>query len=682
MKRSRMWAQYGLMTRSAMMIVLSAALTGIAHAQTTTLGTRGTQSEVNPVITEGAGAQWSSYSRNREYPRTATLPLQFIDTPEGGKLAVLVTVPADAQGNPVPGPFPVILTQTAYRIDLGALLGSILPSQTTLLIGGEDQYMIRRGYISVAVDVRGTGMSSGVTALLGEEEQAGYRAAVEWVNQQPWFDGNLGLAGTSYLGIAALQTAAQGHPSVKAVFAQVPMGDPYRDTVVTGGLLNAEFVNLWLSLTYSLSVSNDLAERAYPQHAEYIRGVTEEHVAALDAWYLPTVNNALDNVPGYATDDGAFWAVRSPLESARHIEVPTFLVGASNDIFQRGVPLLYEQIKQQGNTKLLVLKGSHVSSILDSAVGNQLNGGAPGSQQLLLRWFDHYLKGMDTGVDDMPTVTQYVEGYGLLGTQRFATATDWPHPAISPQRYYLRANKRLTRNTPYSFEWPHRLYEPAAPDVSVVRSADGRQLEGSVTVRDHSACSSSGVQWSLGLNGLLPLPCHADNRYVEARQDALVYETAPLLRSMYINGPIQADLWVSATRPHAALAVRVSVVDPLGRATPISTGLMSAAHRKVDEQRARYIDGVMMQPWHSFAEQDMQPLQPNEPVLVPVEIFPAAALIRPGHRLRVSISASNQIQGVWPLPLQALAEGNAITLYNDAQRPSSVVLPVVPVSEL
>ena len=151
---------------------------------------------------------------------------------------------------------------------------------------------------------------------------------------------------------------------------------------------------------------------------------------------------------------------------------------------------------------------------------------------------------------------------------------------------------------------------------------------------------------------------------------------------MYINGPIQADIWMSATGPHAALAVRVSVVDPLGRATPVSTGLMSAAHRKVDTQRARYIDGVMMQPWHSFRDEDLQPLQPGEPVLVPVEIFPAAALIRPGYRLRVSISASNQIQGVWPFPLQALAEGNVTTVYNDAQRPSSIVLPVVPVSAL
>ena len=662
--------------------LLAAALLGMAHAQTTTLGTRSAESTENQIIVDGENRQWSSYSRGWEYPRTTTLPLQFIDTPDGDKLAVLVTVPADLHGNPVPGQFPAILTQTAYRIDLGALLGTILPSQTTLLIGGEDQYMIRRGYVSVAVDVRGTGMSSGVTELLGEAEQQGYRAAVEWINEQPWFDGNLGLAGTSYLGITALQTAAQGHPSVKAVFAQVPMGDPYRGTVATGGLLNAEFINLWLSLTYGLSVSNDLAELAYPQHADQIRAATEDHLAAVDAWYLPTINNALNNETGFATDDGDFWAVRSPLETARNIDVPTFLIGASNDIFQRGVPLLYEQIKHQANTRLLLLKGSHVSSILDSAVGNQLNGGAPGSQQLLLRWFDHYLKGLDTGVDTLPRVTQYVEGYGLLGAQRFTTATDWPHPQISPQRYYLRANKRLTQGTPYSFEWPHRLYEPDAPEVSVVRSEDGRNLEGSVVVGDRSTCSSSGVQWSLGLNGLLPLPCHTDNRYVEARQDALVYETAPMLRSMYINGPIQADIWMSATRPHAALAVRVSVVDPLGRATPVSTGLMSAAHRKVDTQRARYIDGVMMQPWHSFRDEDLQPLQPGEPVLVPVEIFPAAALIRPGYRLRVSISASNQIQGVWPFPLQALAEGNVTTVYNDAQRPSSIVLPVVPVSAL
>lgn len=652
-------------------------------AATTTLGTRQLISQPNESITSNANAKWTTYSRELEYPRTKQLPLQFINTREGGRIAVLVTVPADENGEAIPGQFPAILTQTAYRIDMGALLGAVLPSQTTLLIGGEDKYMIRRGYISVAIDARGTGMSSGVTRLIGEEEQAAAADAVDWINEQPWFDGNLGLAGTSYLGLSALLTAAQQHPSVKAVYAQVPMGDAYRGTAITGGMLNANFINTWLTLTQNLSVANDAAKLVWPQYADQIDLATQDHVAAIDDWYLPTINNALDNLPGYATDDGDFWAVRSPVEKAADIRVPTVIVGGANDIFQRGQPLLYEQMKRNTTTKLVIVPGAHVQAIVDSLVGNNINGGPQGSQALLLRWFDHYLKGIDTGAPSLPNVTQYVEGYGLLGLQRYATATDWPHPKMAPVRYYLRGNKSLTMAKPGWLDWSiHRLKEPDAPAVSINKSEDGNQLSGEVTINDSSECSSSGVQWSLGLNGLLPRPCHSNNSLVEMRQDAIVYETPMMWRDMYINGPMQADIWMSASKPQAALSIRVSMVDALGIATPISTGLQSAAFREVDTSRSRYVDGVMIQPWHPFTAASAQPLVPGKPVLVPVEIFPAAALIRAGHRLRISISASNQAQGIWPLPIQGQVEGNVITIHNDAKYPSSVVLPVVPASEL
>lgn len=652
-------------------------------AASTTLGTRQLISQPNAPITSNADAKWTTYSRDLEYPRTKQLPLQFINTREGGKIAVLVTVPADENGEAIPGQFPAILTQTAYRIDMGALLGAVLPSQTTLLIGGEDKYMIRRGYISVAIDARGTGMSSGVTRLIGEEEQAAAADAVDWINEQPWFDGNLGLAGTSYLGLSALLTAAQQHPSVKAVFAQVPMGDAYRGTAVTGGMLNANFINTWLTLTQNLSVANDAAKLVWPQHADQIDLATQDHVAAIDDWYLPTINNALDNLPGYATDDGDFWAVRSPVEKAADIRVPTVIVGGANDIFQRGQPLLYEQMKRNTTTKLVIVPGAHVQAIVDSLVGNNINGGPQGSQALLLRWFDHYLKGIDTGAPSLPNVTQYVEGYGLLGIQRYATATDWPHPKMEPVRYYLRGNRSLTTAKPGWLDWSiHRLQEPPAPHVSINKDEDGIRVSGEVTINDSSECSSSGVQWSLGLDGLLPRPCHSNNSFVEMRQDAIVYETPMLWRDMYINGPMQADIWMSASKPQAALSIRVSMVDALGVATPISTGLQSAAFREVDPSRSRYVDGVMIQPWHPFTAASAQPLVPGKPVLVPVEIFPAAALIRAGHRLRISISASNQAQGIWPLPLQEQVGGNVITIHNDSKYPSSVVLPVVPASEL
>jgi len=672
-------------TRTALATAtLALGLATLAHAQTTTLGTRGSLSQANQAITTNASSTWKEYTRAADYPKAVTLPVQFITMKNGKKLAVLVTVPADAKGNPIASRFPAILTQTAYRIDLGQLMGNFILSGNTLLIGGKDEFMIRRGYVSVAVDVVGSGMSDGEGALLGEAEQAGYGEAVEWVTKQPWFDGNLGLAGTSYLGITSLLTAKQQHPAVKAVFATVPMGDAYRGTVGVGGLLNAQFISLWLPLTQGLSVANDTAIKNNPEYAAQIEAANKDHIAAVNSWYVPTVDNSLAGKVGMASDDGTFWSVRSPIEGASRIKVPTFIMGSSNDIFQRDEPLLYEQLKRNANTKLVILPGSHVDAVQKALSGNDsaMSKGAPGSTSLLLQWFDQYLKGKDTGAATLPNVTQYVEGYGSLGVDKYARATDWPHPQMKPQRMYLRGNLKLSTDKPTSKEATRSVTEPKAPVVTYGPSDSGETVKGKVTLNDGSDCSSSYVQWSLGIGGLLPKPCLTNSAVVEREQKAVIYETDTLKSDMYLNGPIQVDVWISTTRTEAAVAVRVDSVDIWGKATPISTGLQSASFRAVDTTRSRYVDGVMIQPWHPFTEASRQAVVPGQKMLVPVEVFPAAAVIRKGHKLRIAISASNQAQGVWPAPQQAAANGNVTTIHSEPAYPSSVVLPVVPASAL
>lgn len=671
----------GALCLSAMFSMLISA-TVFAESATTTLGTRTTLSKPNPPVTTNADAVWQDYDRDEDYPNVITLPLDWIETREGDMLAVLVSVPADEDDNPIPGRFPVILTQTAYRIDMGGLMGMFLPSYTTLIIGGIDDYVGKRGYVTVNVDCQGLGMSTGVTEVLGATEQAAYSDTVDWVARQPWFDGNLGLAGTSYQGLNSLLTAEQQHPEVKAVFAEVPMGDAYRGTVGPGGMLNANFINNWLPMTQNLSVQNDLALRLYPEYTDLIMEANQDHIDAISAWYLPTIFNSLDNLPGYATDDGDFWAIRSPIEKANTITVPTFIIGGVNDIFQRCEPLLYEQLKNNVTSKLVILPGSHVSIMLSALTSDNtlLADGPIGNEQMLLQWFDKYLKGMNTGAELLPNVTQYVEGYGLTEKQSYITATDWPHPKATPRRFYLRGDMTLSDTAPRLSERAHEIFEPEAPAISI-NEMDNGMVRGEVEIADGSDCSASSIQWALGI--ALPVrPCYSDDAKVEEAQGALIYQTPRMSGDVFINGPMQADIWMSSTKPHAALAIRVNDVDLLGNVTPLTTGLQSAAYRAVDESRSRYVDGVMVQPWHPFTAASMQPLTSGEPVLVRVEIFPAAALIKRGHRLRIAISASNQVEGVWPYPMQEQVEGGVTTIYNDPKHPSSLVVLTVPTSEL
>lgn len=664
----------------ALTTLAAAVLAGFmvnATAQTTTLGTRGTLASDNTAISTNTNSAWAKYERSADYPRVTSLPLQYITTNKGQKLSVRVSMPANLLGLKASGKFPVILTQTAYRTGLGDLMGSVLDGGTSLIIGGKDDFMIRRGYITVAVDALGTGMSTGVTELIGEAEQEAYAETVKWITQQSWFNGNIGLAGTSYLGITSLLTAKQQHPAVKAVFANVPMGDAYRGTVGVGGLMNAKFLSVWLPLTHGMSVGllNTAEVLLNPWLASTIRQANNDHVKALDSWYLPTVNNGLAGQAGIATDDGDFWKTRSPIEGANNIKVPTFLMGGTNDIFQRDVPLIYEQVKRNANAKLVVYPGTHLGSISTALFGA---GNVPAARNILLQWFDQYLKGKNTGASAIPNVTQYVQGYG--DGKFYARATDWPHPQMTPQRMFLRNGNLLSTDAPTGIEPARSFSEPPAPGIDIKR--DGDTMKAEITLNDGSKCSSSFDQWSLGIPGILGGDCYKNADTVEKAQGAAIYETGPMSAPMYLNGPIQADLWVTTTKTDAAVAVRVDSVAPNGVATPISTGLQSVRHRAIDTSRSRYVNGVMIQPWHPFTRGAEQAVTPGTPTQVAVEVFPNAVVIPVGHKLRIALSASNQAQGVWPLPNQAAANGGVTAVLNNAQYPSSVVLPVVPTSAL
>lgn len=654
--------------------------TDSASGPTTTLGTRSSISSPNPAITSNSSATWSSaYSRPDDYPNVVHLPLQFITLSSGQKLGVLVGLPGDKNGNPIAGSFPVILTQTAYRIDLGALTAALIPDGATLLIGGADKNMIKHGYVTVSVDVLGSGVSDGEEQLLGSAEQEAYGETVDWVLQQPWCNGNIGLAGTSYLGITSLLTAEQQNPAIKAVFVDVPAGDVWRSVIGTGGLLNGLFLSYWLNITQNLSVDNTWEEQQYPQFAQQIEAATQQHVATINDFFVPLINDGLNGVQGYATDDGDFWALRSPIENATKIQVPTFVIGANHDIFQRDEPLLYEQLKNSVTTKLIIVNGEHFESVIGAELNSEQKKGLPSSTVLLLQWFDQYLKGIDTGAQSLPNVTQYV--IGKAQGSPYVTSTDWPLPELTPTTYYLHGDNSLSQQAPVAGELSSSVREPDAPTITVTSNSAGDRLQMHVDIVDSSQCSISFDQWTLGIAGIVPLPCYSNDSSVEKGQRAAVFTTGVLSSDLYINGPILANVWISTTASEAAVSVRVDDEDPsTGKITPITNGQLAASYRGVDSSRSRYIRGQLMQPWHPFTVSSMEAVTPNEPMLLPVEVFPTAALIQAGHKLRIAISSSNQAQGNWAVPMQQQASKGVTTIYNDADHPSAIVLPIAPSS--
>ena len=613
------------------------------------------------------------YFRPLDYPKIDTTPLQYIDSTSGHKIALRVTLPADEEGEPMPGPFPVILVQSAYNTGLL----SIMPMPSGALLGAADPFMVRRGYAMVNVDVIGGGASEGGWEMLGAEEQSGYGDVVDWIQQQPWSNGDIGVAGASYMAITGFFTAQQRPDDIKAVFAAVPMGDPKRGTVGIGGLLNATFMARWLSVTHLSSTQNIPSILLNPQHAKTIAGATQMHIDQIDNFYLPIVERSLAG-DEEITYDGDFWRVRAPIEQIHKMTAPTMIIGALNDIFQRDEPLLYEALKDRVDTRLLILDGDHVGNFLQAIPGTEKSEPL---LHMMLQWFDAHLKGMETGIENIPPVIQYVKGYKPGKWQGLSSTTDWPHPAATPERWYFHGEDEMSRTPPAEEKPARSMFATEFPDYDYGKSKGGGLLRFVIEINDGSDCSPSLVQWTLGFEGILRAPtCFYDTTEIE--RDALNYETPIMEEDYYVNGPIQADIWMTSTVSDAIVAVRVDEITPKGRAIPITTGMLLASMRTVDESRSRYILGEMVQPYHYFTKEKEQFLVPGEPTKMQIEVFPTSFLVRKGNRLRISISPSNQAMGMAHLARRERIKDGETQILNSPEYPSSVVLLTVPTSEL
>ena len=614
------------------------------------------------------------YFREEEYPEMVTLPLQYISTTSGNKLGVVVTLPANDSGMPVDGQFPAVFVHSAYNNTLlGKLMGWMGLSGFAVL-GIPDPFLVKRGYVQVSVDAMGTGLSEGGWRLLGEEEQSGMADAIDWISQQPWSNGKIGAAGISYMAISALFVAQSRPDSIQAVFASLPMGDAYRGTVGTGGLVNGLFMSRWMSITHALSVING----PQGEFSDVIAGATREHTEHLSNHHLPLIEDALNGVSKYIYDND-YWRTRSPIELMDKVKAPTLIMGALDDLFQRDEPLLYEHlINNNVDSRLVIYDGHHIGNFV---MQHKDYGQVPPSEYLLVQWFDKHLKGLDTGIESLPPVMQEVKNYPTEDTPEefsndsFTASLKWPHPAITPERWYLHGDTSLSTIPPLYDEPIHQMNNPEHPTAE--GSKFGPFLLFNLTINDGSTCSRNYIQWSLGL--AYPNTCYSNS--ADTTQTRLRFDTPIMEEDYYINGPIQADIWIDSNVTDAIVSVYIEEVSE-EKVLPITNGLLLASARSVNEERSRFIDGVMMQPYHYFTEEKREMLIPGEVTKLQIEIFPTSAIIRKGNKLRISISASNQAQGIPSYPLQTLIEGGITTIHNSPEYPSNIVLPALPVSTL
>jgi putative CocE/NonD family hydrolase len=537
------------------------------------------------------------------------------------------------------GRYPTILTVTGYNKSPG-------PQNSC---GASDSLFATHGYNRLTVDDRGSGNSEGSWDSWGARMQQDYKELLDWIVKQPWSDGTVGMTGGSYMGITSFLVAETGHPAVKAIWADVPMADAYRDVTLHGGSINAAFIPLWLGLVGGLGAIPASWTFSDPGTAL----VTEAtHLAGVAGFQGDAVSNfATDGDLAY---DGPFYQLRSPETKAATLTVPVAWTGGWFDLFQRGEARLYNALKSLGPDK----KKWFMSPTYHTAGNSHWDELGIGSKDaVVLAWFDHWLKRADNGVEKLPSINLW-----QMGAERWNRPTAWPVPSTAWTTYHLGGGPSGSAS---SLNDGTLATTPSAPgsDMLPVLPLLG-------------FCSRSLTQWSAGLV-LGGSDCETDDRVAEAT--ALTYTTTPLAADVEVTGPITATIWGTLNRPEANLAAIVSDVAPDGRSTQVTGGWLNASHRAVDAARSIAIGDRTVIPFHPFTKAAQKAVPSGEPQRYDIEVFPTAQTFKAGHRIRLMISTGDA-HALAPAPVALNTVGAVFTVLRDSAHPSTLLLPITTAS--
>lgn len=577
--------------------------------------------------------------RPAQYAGTVTTRDLKIRMDDGVVLRGDLVRPTRADGTPVSRPLPVIITITAYNKSALASAGG--------LGGAPPSYLVKRGYLQLTVDARGTGSSEGTWGAFSRREGKDATAVVNWAARQPWSDGTSGMTGPSYMGITQIFAAA-GHPKgLRAIFPQVPGADVYRDVVASGGQIDVGFIPLWLGLVTGTGLVPPAYGAGEPEHG--FQWLTDRLMTAT-TFTAPLVAAAL--LGGDPALDGKFYRDRSPIRVIDQVRVPTFFISGEYDLFQRGTPLLFERLQRHGvPTRIITGPWDHLQGSSGAEVGR---AGYGSLEELQLRWFDHYVKGRRDPrlLTDIKPYTYFEQGTGR-----------WVRTGAYVDRDLSATSFRLSGDASLGGRNGSLVRSGAKPGTALLPPLPVTGL-----------CTRSANQWTAGVANMVwpDNPCFHDNRLNDYA--GVTFQTGRLTRTLRLQGPINARLYASSPTGDGMLSVAISDVAPDGTVTRLTGGWQVMSHRALDRGRSRYLDGKLIQAYHPFTRAAKSKLPADKVAPIDVEVFPTGAAIRKGHRLRITIQAFDVPHLLSPLP-DLPGQLAPLTLHASRRYPSVLTVP-------
>ncbi len=593
------------------------------------------------------------------------------------KLACDIYRPA-VNGRPVEGKFPVILERTPYDKATAERWA---------------RYFVPLGYIAIGQDTRGRFASEGVWHFTRDDVNDGYDTA-KWIGEQAWSNGKIGTVGTSYPGGTQHSLALSDAPYLAAM---VPT-DSSSDVGYFGIRHNGAFELRWMNWIFNIGLPNGSAESRDPKTQqvfleagkhirEYVLGLPLRR-GTTPLKLAPEYEDWLVTAMSHGGNDN-FWRSIG-IDVADHIaeykDIPVYHVSGWYDSWAAQVANLnFARLAKAKKSPQRLIMGPWTHGGQTRSYAGEADFGPEAAidfNGLRLRWFDHWLKGIDNGVAREAPVRIFVMGGGdahktpqgrLSVGGHWREEREWPLARAVPTPYYLHSNGVLSRQKPgaevgTSFQFdPHNPVPTIGGNISSHNAPPGRE----------AIPSRPGDTANLMEQGAYDQRCRialwncVDERPLSARNDVLVFQTAPLEEDLEVTGPLVVKLWASSSAPDTDFTAKLVDVYPPNADFPAGVDL------NIGDSivRARYRNGVNQLP---------ALMKAGEVYPFTIELYPTSLLFQRGHRIRVDISSSNfprfDLNPNTGEPLND-SRRTAIainTIYHDAQHPSEIVLPVIP----
>ena len=526
-----------------------------------------------------------------------------------------------------PGPFPVILARTPYDNMSEPLINDAI-------------YFAQNGYAFLAQDCRGRNDSDGVFDPWVNEYNDGHDT-LEWIGAQSWCNGNVGMHGSSYLGGVQWMAAAMGSRYLKAIVPRV-IGDNLHDSPhYQGGAFTLHLDATWCfrmgGRTWQ-AIDRFNWDQVFPTlPLRDVPKVGGKDISFFQDW--------LDH-PDY--DD--YWRNLAIKERYHDIKVPVLQIGGWYDVFAGGTLNNFLGMREKGgsdvarNGQRVVMGPWHHHACSETHAGEVDFGNVSVLElnEIELRWFDHWLKGIDNGADREAPLRIYV-----MGTNEWRDEHEWPLARTRLTPYYLHSggsanslvgDGTLSTEAPADEPCDRYDYNPAFPTP---------------TRGGGTCCSPEIVNWGA-----------FDQRPVEFRNDVLVYTSEPLEDDLEVTGPVIVKLHASTDGRDTDFTAKLVDVHPDGNAKNLCDGII----------RGRYRESTKSQ----------KLLEPGAVYEFTIDLWITSNVFKKGHRIRVDISSSNFPRFDRNLNTgRTAADDTEIrmarqTVFHDRTRPSQIVLPVIP----